>query len=89
MGKTIPDIKRVLEGQVGKRLTLKANGGRRKTIERSGTLEETYPAVFIVKLDQDTNAFERVSYSYADVLTDTVEITFAEDTTNGMMVSGQ
>ncbi|MGM7703745.1 biofilm formation stimulator Veg [Pseudalkalibacillus sp. Hm43] len=89
MGKTIPDIKRVLEGQVGKRLTLKANGGRRKTIERSGTLEETYPAVFIVKLDQDTNAFERVSYSYADVLTETVEITFAEDTTNGMMVSGQ
>ncbi|WP_349409059.1 biofilm formation stimulator Veg [Pseudalkalibacillus sp. SCS-8] len=89
MGKTIPDIKRVLEGQVGKRLTLKANGGRRKTIERSGTLEETYPAVFIVKLDQDTNAFERVSYSYADVLTETVEITFAEDTASGMMVSGQ
>ncbi|MGP4082790.1 MULTISPECIES: biofilm formation stimulator Veg [Bacillaceae] len=89
MGKTIPDIKRVLEGQVGKRLTLKANGGRRKTIERSGTLEETYPAVFIVKLDQDTNAFERVSYSYADVLTETVELTFDEDTASGMMVSGQ
>ncbi|WLD93456.1 biofilm formation stimulator Veg [Alkalihalobacillus sp. AL-G] len=87
MGKTIPDIKRVLDGQVGKKLTLKANGGRRKTIERSGTLEETYPAVFIVKLDQDTNAFERVSYSYADVLTETVELTFFEDT--GMMVSGQ
>ncbi|MCF6411929.1 biofilm formation stimulator Veg [Pseudalkalibacillus salsuginis] len=89
MGKTIPDIKRVLEGQVGKRLTLKANGGRRKTIERSGTLEETYPAVFIVKLDQDTNAFERVSYSYADVLTETVELTFDEDAASGMMVSGQ
>ncbi|WP_257351291.1 biofilm formation stimulator Veg [Pseudalkalibacillus decolorationis] len=89
MGKTIPDIKRVLDGQVGKKLTLKANGGRRKTIERSGTLEETYPSVFIVKLDQDTNAFERVSYSYADVLTETVELTFLEDTTKGMMVSGQ
>ncbi|MGA4722415.1 biofilm formation stimulator Veg [Fictibacillus nanhaiensis] len=80
MGKTIVDIKRSLESNVGRRLSLRANGGRRKTIERLGTLEETYPAVFIIKLDQDTNAFERVSYSYADVLTETVELTFLEDT---------
>ncbi|ANC75380.1 MAG: biofilm formation stimulator Veg [Bacillota bacterium] len=80
MGKTIVDIRRSLESNVGRRLSLRANGGRRKTIERLGTLEETYPAVFIIKLDQDTNAFERVSYSYADVLTETVELTFLEDT---------
>jgi uncharacterized protein Veg len=80
MGKTIVDIRRALESNVGRRLSLRANGGRRKTIERLGTLEETYPAVFIIKLDQDTNAFERVSYSYADVLTETVELTFLEDT---------
>ncbi len=79
MAKTIIEIKQTLQSQVGKRLTLKANGGRRKTIQRSGILEETYPAVFIVKLDQDTNAFERVSYSYTDVLTDTVQITFNEE----------
>jgi len=58
---------------------LKANGGRRKTIQRIGVLEETYPSVFIVKLDQETNAYERVSYSYADVLTETVQITFSEE----------
>ncbi|KMM35980.1 biofilm formation stimulator Veg [Guptibacillus hwajinpoensis] len=80
MAKTIIEIKQTLQSQVGKRLTLKANGGRRKTIQRSGILEETYPAVFIVKLDQDTNAFERVSYSYTDILTDTVQITFNEET---------
>ncbi|MBF0709574.1 ABC transporter permease [Bacillus hwajinpoensis] len=79
MAKTIIEIKQTLQSQVGKRLTLKANGGRRKTIQRSGILEETYPAVFIVKLDQDTNAFERVSYSYTDILTDTVQITFNEE----------
>ncbi|MFC7370822.1 biofilm formation stimulator Veg [Fictibacillus iocasae] len=83
MGKTIVDIRRVLESHVGKRLSLRANGGRRKTIERMGTLEETYPAVFIIKLDQDTNAFERVSYSYADVLTETVELTFLEEAVSG------
>ena len=77
--KTLAEIKQVLDGRIGKRLTLKANGGRRKTIKRTGTLTETYPAVFIVELDQDENSFERVSYSYADVLTETVELTFVDD----------
>ena len=43
------------------------------------TLAETYPAVFVIELDQDKNSFERVSYSYADVLTQTVELTFYDD----------
>jgi len=76
MPKTLADIKTALDSNLGKRLLLKANGGRRKTVERFGTLAETYPAVFGIELDQDENAFERVSYSYADVLTETVELTF-------------
>ena len=79
MGNTIKDIKEALDERIGERLTLKANGGRRKTIQRIGVLEETYPSVFIVKLDQETNAYERVSYSYTDVLTETVQITFSEE----------
>ncbi|WP_080871822.1 biofilm formation stimulator Veg [Oceanobacillus timonensis] len=78
MGKTLIEIKQGLDGQVGKRLRLRANGGRRKTIERCGILAETYPSVFIVELDQDENAFERVSYSYTDILTETVELNFVE-----------
>ncbi|CAH0347572.1 biofilm formation stimulator Veg [Bacillus sp. CECT 9360] len=76
MPKTLADIKKALDSNLGNRLLLKANGGRRKTIERFGTLSETYPSVFVIELDQDENAFERVSYSYADVLTETVELTF-------------
>ncbi|AZU59847.1 MULTISPECIES: biofilm formation stimulator Veg [Neobacillus] len=79
MTKTLADIKKALDSNLGKRLLLKANGGRRKTIERSGVLAETYPSVFVIELDQEENAFERVSYSYADVLTETVQITFYED----------
>ncbi|MBM7543152.1 biofilm formation stimulator Veg [Amphibacillus cookii] len=79
MAKTLVEIKRVLDGQIGKRLQLIANGGRKKTVERYGTLAETYPAVFIVALDQSENAFERVSYSYADILTETVELNFIEE----------
>lgn len=81
MGKTLKDIKKALDSNLGKKLLLKANGGRRKTIERSGVLAETYPSIFVIELDQEENAFERVSYSYADVLTETVQITFYEDTT--------
>ncbi|MBE4906658.1 Veg family protein [Cytobacillus suaedae] len=89
MAKTLMDIKRTLDVNLGKRLTLKANGGRRKTIERSGVLSETYPSVFVVELDQDENSFERVSYSYADVLTETVQLTFFEETSGNMAISGQ
>jgi len=73
------EIKQGLEEQIGKRLRLTANGGRRRTIIRSGVLSETYPSVFVVELDKEENAFERVSYSYADVLTEAVELKFLED----------
>jgi uncharacterized protein Veg len=75
MKNSLMEIKRSLDPYVGSKIVLKANGGRRKTIQRTGILEETYPSVFIVKLDQDQHAFKRVSYSYADILTETVEVT--------------
>ena len=75
MPKTLADIKKLLDSHLGKRLHLKVNGGRRRTIERTGVLSETYRAVFVVELDQEESSFERVSYSYADILTDAVEIT--------------
>lgn len=73
------EIKRTMENHVGQKIMLRANGGRRKTIERSGVLEETYPSVFIVKLDQEQQTFKRVSYSYADILTESVEVTVCND----------
>ncbi|KAB8126487.1 ABC transporter permease [Gracilibacillus oryzae] len=79
MAKTLVEIKQGLDGYVGKRLKIRANGGRKKTVERYGTLSETYPSVFIVELDQEENSFERVSYSYADVLTETVELNFMDE----------
>ncbi|CAI6085990.1 Protein Veg [Paenibacillus sp. JJ-100] len=71
---TLLDIKRNLDAHIGQKITLRANGGRRKTIERTGVLEETYPSVFIVKLDEEQETFKRVSYSYADILTESVEV---------------
>jgi len=89
MPNKLADIKKTLDSNLGKRLLLKANGGRRKTIERSGILAETYPSVFVVELDQDENSFERVSYSYADVLTQTVQLTFYDDTKGNVAIARQ
>jgi uncharacterized protein Veg len=73
------EIKRVLDAHLGEKVMIRANGGRKRTIERSGVLEETYPSVFTIRLDQDNNAPKRVSYSYADVLTETVELTICRN----------
>lgn len=73
---TLNSIKESLDGQLGKEIKLTAQAGRKKTTERKGILLETYPAVFVVELDQEENSYERVSYSYTDVLTNTVELEF-------------
>ena len=73
---TLASIKRKLDGKIGENLTVVAQAGRKKVTRRRGTLKETYPAIFVVDLDQDENAFERVSYSYADLLTKAIQITF-------------
>ncbi|NJP39017.1 Veg family protein [Alkalicoccus luteus] len=74
MAKTLAEIKQSLEANVGKEITIHANGGRKKTIERSGLLEGIYPSVFTVKLDKEQYSIERLSYSYTDVLTETVKL---------------
>jgi len=71
-------IRQDLEACIGKRVKLRANRGRRKVIEAEGILEQTYPKVFVVKLDKH-NAVKRMSYTYADVLTSTVEITVDDE----------
>lgn len=74
MAKTLAEIKQALEANVGKKVTIQANGGRKKIIERSGLLEGIYPSVFTVKLDKDEYSIERLSYSYTDVLMETVKL---------------
>ena len=79
MPKTLADIKKSLDAHLGKRLQLKANGGRKKTVECEGVLSDTYHAVFVIELKEKDNACKRVSYSYTDILTEAVEITFLDD----------
>jgi uncharacterized protein Veg len=71
--RAISDIKKDLESFVGSKIRLKANRGRNRIIEKEGVLESIYPNIFVIKIDE-RKVERRVSYSYADVLTETVEL---------------
>jgi uncharacterized protein Veg len=71
--RALSDIKKDLESFVGSRIRLKANRGRNRIVEREGVLESTYPNIFVIKLNE-RKIERRVSYTYADVLTETVEL---------------
>jgi uncharacterized protein Veg len=71
-------IRSDLQSLMGTRMRLKANMGRSKIVEREGVLEETHPSLFVVKVDEKRDRTARVSYSYVDILTGTVELTHCE-----------
>ena len=72
--KTIDNIKRDIETHLGDKVTLRANGGRKKILINDGIIEGIYPSIFVVRLEDDTQ--RTVTYSYSDVLTNTVQLVF-------------
>lgn len=80
MTATINNIKTKFEELIGEDIVITVEAGRRKTKTHEGVLAETYPAVFVVELDNngDDELYERVSFSYADVLTSSIEVDFPE-----------
>ncbi|MCL5986549.1 MAG: Veg family protein [Actinobacteria bacterium] len=71
----IDRIKKDLTDLVGKEMKLRANKGRKVIIERIGTIKEIYPNLFVMLVKEDGQRYSRVSYSYVDLLTRTVELT--------------
>ncbi len=76
----LEEIKEEVNSFVGHEVMVKAHRGRRKSMEKEGVLEETHPNVFIVRI-RDHNQTRRLSYSYADLLTDDVVLKVKEDHT--------
>lgn len=74
----VDDIKEKLEGLSGARLKVKANMGRSRIIERTGTLIQLHPSLFVVEVDERRGRKARQSYQYVDILTGTVELFAAE-----------
>ncbi len=68
--RSLANIRKDIENHVGEKVTLKANGGRRKILVNDGVIESVHPSIFVVRLENDTQ--RTVTYSYSDVLTKTV-----------------
>lgn len=77
MALTTDDIKKGIGKHIGKKVVVRANKGRKRTVTKIGTIEAIYPSIFIVRFDSEQDITTRVSYSYGDVLTSTVQIKLA------------
>ena len=48
--------------------------GRSRIVERTGTLVQAHPSLFVVEVEERRGRTARQSYQYVDVLTGTVEL---------------
>ncbi len=71
---TLMEIKKSIESCLGEKVVLRTNRGRKKVNVREGIIKDAYPSIFIVKVDSGLMSERTISYSYSDVLTETVEI---------------
>lgn len=69
----LTEIRDNINSFVGREVMIRANRGRRKSLEKEGILEKTHQNIFVVKVN-DHQQIRRLSYSYADLLTDNVEL---------------
>ena len=69
---TIAKIREQLESYKGETIKFKFNGARNQIEEFEGVIEKTYNYVFTIRINNEN--IIRKSFTYADVLTDSLEI---------------
>ena len=69
---TIDMIKNKIDNRIGDNVKVVYNGSRNRREEYSGVISEIYNYIFIIKMESN----EKKSFSYSDVLTNTIEIFF-------------
>ncbi len=67
-------VKETLESNIGERVKLKANRGRRRTYVNEGIIHDIYPSVFTVLVNIDEKRTRTLCYTYSDILTSNVEL---------------
>lgn len=71
----VSKVRKEVINNIGKRVKIKANKGRHKIDITEGIISETYPSIFLVKLDDTSNdSVKTMTFSYTDVLTKDVQM---------------
>ena len=68
------DIQRI----IGSKVRLETNKGRHKSVINKGIVSNVYPSIFTIQLSDGPDPSRKLSFSYTDVLTNTVEITLCD-----------
>lgn len=84
---SLEKIRKDVEDCIGKKVILKANKGRKRIIVREGILEDAYPSLFVVRICNQYDSVRRVSYTYSDILTETVEVTICDEAEGKIKIS--
>lgn len=66
-------VKKQILSLKGKHIKLTVHRGRKRYVRYTGVLEETYPSVFTVRVNEQ-KAMDIITYSYSDVLCGDVKI---------------
>lgn len=68
----IEKVRESLENKKGKKIHFKYNGARNQIEEFDGIIENTYNAIFTIRIDNSNNKIK--SFTYSDVLTEILEL---------------
>ncbi len=71
----IQAIKAEVEQNIGRKVEVKADKGRKRIITKEGIIEGAFDDVFTVRINNEFDIERVVSYTYTDVLTSTVKLT--------------
>ena len=80
-------MRQFIERCIGERVRLFANKGRRKAIVREGVIENSYPNIFTIRIENEYDSTRRLSFSYTDLLTKVVELVVCDDEATAIPVA--
>ncbi len=71
-------VRQDIERFVGSSVKLETNKGKSKSTISFGVIQSVYPSIFTIQLYEGIKPSRKLSFSYTDVLTNSVEITLCE-----------
>ena len=74
----VQHVRKDIQKIIGSKVQLETNKGRHKSIVSHGIVTNVYPSIFTIQLSEGPDPSRKMSFSYTDVLTNTVEITLCE-----------
>lgn len=75
--KDISKLRDYISDRIGDKVKVKVDLGRKRIKENVGVIEKTHNNVFTVKVNDETE--RRLSYSYKDIITKSVELTMHKE----------